>query len=97
MNILDSFAHGLLLVLAAFSRSIMGALTWTEGMMRALMHGAGLSVDVQTVLMIFIVVMFLVGVLRLLGGRLRLTIALVLILILAHTLASLGSSPLGGG
>jgi hypothetical protein len=97
MNILDNFAHGLLVVLSAFSRFIMGLLEMVEGWARELMHGAGLSLDVQTVLLIFVLSMFLVGVLRLLGGRLRLMIALVLILILAHTLASLGSGPLGGG
>jgi hypothetical protein len=84
-------------VLASFSRFILGLLEMVEGWMRALMHGAGLSIDVQTVILIFILAMFLVGVMRLLGGRLRLVIALVLILILAHTLASIGSSPLGGG
>jgi hypothetical protein len=97
MNILDNFAHGLLVVLAAFSRFTLGLLEMVEGWMRALMHGAGLSIDAQTVVLIFILVMFLVGVMRLLGGRLRLALALLLILILAHTLAAVGSSPLGGG
>jgi len=35
--------------------------------------------------------------LPLLGGRLRLAVALVLILILAHTIAGIGTGPLGGG
>jgi len=97
MNILDNFAHGLLIVLAAFSHFTLGLLEIVEGWMRELMHGAGLSLDVQTVVLIVILVAFLVGVLRLLGGRLRLALALVLILILAHTLASLSAGPLGGG
>jgi hypothetical protein len=97
MSILDNFAHGLLVILAAFARFILGVLEFVENELRALMHGAGLSLDMQTVVLIFILVMFLVGVLRLLGGRLRLTIALVLILILAHTLAGVASGPLGGG
>jgi hypothetical protein len=97
MNILDNFAHGLLVVLAALSHFTLGLLELVEGWMRELMHGAGMSLDVQTVVLIFILVMFLVGVLRLLAGRLRLTIALVLILILAHTLAALSTGPLGGG
>ena len=96
MNILDNFAHGLLVVLAALSRFTLGLLEMVEGWMRELMHGAGMSLDLQTVVLIFILVAFLVGVLRLLGGRLRLTIALVLILILAHTLAALTTGPFGG-
>jgi branched-subunit amino acid ABC-type transport system permease component len=97
MNLLDNFAHGVLVVLASFSRFILSALQMIEGWLRALMHGAGLSVDVQTVVLVFILVMFLVGVMRLLGGRLRLIIALILILILAHTLANISNAPLGGG
>ncbi len=97
MNILDNFAHGLLVVLAAFSHFTIGLLDLVEGWMRELMHGAGMSLDLQTVVLIFILAMFLVGVLRLLAGRLRMAIALVLILILAHTLASLSGGPLGGG
>jgi hypothetical protein len=40
----------------------------------------------QTLLLIFMLALFLLGVLRLLKGRLRMTLALLLILILAHTL-----------
>ena len=97
MHILDNFAHGLLVVLAALSRFILGVLDAIEGWCRNLMHGAGLSLDVQTLVLLFILAMFLVGVMRLLGGRIRLVLALILILILAHTLAGLGSGPLGGG
>jgi len=97
MSLLDNFAHGLLVILAAFAHFTLYLLVTVEGWLRALMKGVGLSIDVQTVIIIFIISMFLVGVLRLLGGRLRLTIALVLILILAHTLAGLANGPLGGG
>jgi hypothetical protein len=97
MSLLDNFAHGLIVVLAAFSHFILNLLIVVEGWLRALMKGAGLSIDVQTLIIIFILSMFLVGVLRLLGGRLRLTIALILILILAHTLAGIANGPLGGG
>ncbi len=97
MSILDNFAHGILVVLAAFARFTLAALAMVEGWFRALMKDAGVGIDVQTVLMIFILIMFLVGVMRLLGGRLRMTLAFVLILILAHTLAAIGSAPLGGG
>ena len=97
MSLLDNFAHGILVILAAFSHFTLNLLDTVEGWLRALMKGAGLSIDVQTVVLIFILCMFLVGVLRLLGGRLRLSIALVLILILAHTLAGIANGPLGGG
>jgi hypothetical protein len=97
MSILDSFAHGVLVVLGALAHFTLNILVTVEGWLRALMRGAGLSLDVQTVIIIFILTMFLVGVLRLLGGRLRLGIALVLILILAHTLAGIANGPLGGG
>jgi hypothetical protein len=97
MSILDNFAHGFIVVLAALSHFILNILIIVEGWLRALMKGAGLGVDLQTLVLLFILSMFLVGVLRLLGGRLRLTIALVLILILAHTLAGIANGPLGGG
>ncbi len=97
MNLLDNFAHGLLVILAALSHFILTILITVEGWLRSLMKGAGLGIDVQTLVIIFILCMFLVGVMRLLGGRLRLTIALILILILAHTLAGIANGPLGGG
>jgi len=97
MSILDNFAHGLLTILAALAHFVLNVLVTVEGWLRALMKGVGLGIDVQTVVIIFILSMFLVGVLRLLGGRLRLTLALVLILILAHTLAGIANGPLGGG
>jgi hypothetical protein len=97
MNLLDNFAHGVLVVISAFVHFILTGLDLAEGFFRNQMRGAGLSLDVQTVIMIIILSLFLVGALRLLGGRIRLAIGLVLILILAHTLAGIANGPLGGG
>jgi hypothetical protein len=60
MNILDNFAHGLLVVLAALSHFTLGLLELVEGWMRELMHGAGMSLDVQTVVLIFILALVLI-------------------------------------
>lgn len=89
MSILDSFAHALLQVLGVFAAFILDCLDFLERGMKALMHGAGIGPDVQTLLVIFILSMFLVGVSRLLRGVLRFCLGLTLILILAHTLAHL--------
>jgi hypothetical protein len=97
MSLLDNFAHGVLVVLSAFVHFILNALDISERFFRGLMKGAGLSLDVQTVVLIIILSLILIGVMRLLGGRIRLVLGLVLILILAHTLAGLGNGPLGGG
>jgi hypothetical protein len=86
MSILDNVAHGLISVLATFARVMLEGLDFIEGGLRALMSGAGLGNEMQTLLLIFMLALFLLGVLRLLKGRLRMTLALLLILILAHTL-----------
>ncbi len=86
MSVLDGFAHGLIGVLATFVRLVLAVLGAIEGGLRALMSGAGLSSDVQTLLLILLLAIFLFGVLRLLHGRLRLMAAVTLLLVLAHTL-----------
>ncbi len=95
MRIVDSFAHGLVGVCGTFARIMLSMLEFVEGMLRGLMKGAGLNNDVQTVALIFITSMFLVAVLRLLRGRLRTSAALVMILILAHTLETIAHGSLG--
>ena len=95
MNVLDGFAHGLISVFGTFARIMLDILGFIEGGLRSLMKGAGLNSDVQTVILIFIIAMFLVGVLRLLRGRLRTLVALVLILVLAHTLEGIARGSLG--
>ena len=78
-----------------FARIMLGILGFIEGGMRALMKGVGLNSDMQTVILIFVIVMFLLGVLRLLHGRIRLTVSLILILVLAHTLEGIARGSLG--
>ncbi len=95
MNVLDSFSHGLISVLRTFAQLMLGTLGLVEGGLRGLMKGAGLNADAQTVLMIFLLAVFLVAVLRLLRGRLRTLMALLLILVLAHTLEGIARGSLG--
>lgn len=89
MSILDNFAHALLQVLAVLAGFILDSLDFLEGGLKVLMHGTGIGPDVQTLLLIFILSMFLVGVLRLLRGAARFCLGLTLILILAHTIGHL--------
>ena len=95
MNVLDSFAHGLIGMFGTFARVMLSILGFVEGGLRSLMKGAGLNSDMQTVILIFVVAMFLVGALRLLRGRIRTSVALLLILVLAHTLEGIARGSLG--
>ena len=95
MNVLDGFAHGLVGVFGTFARIMLSILGFIEGTLRALMKGAGLNSDVQTVILIFIISMFLVATLRLARGRIRMSLALVFILVLAHTLETIARGSLG--
>lgn len=94
MNILDRFAHGLLAVFGTFARAVLGALDFIESVLRFLLSGVGLSSDLQTVLLILMITTFLFGVLRLMKGRIRMTMALMLILVLAHTMGRIAHGPL---
>ena len=87
---MDSFSHALVMLLSAVARVMLDALDWIDDTARSLMRSGGLSADLSTVVLIFVLSMFLVGVLRLLKGRLRLSVALLLCLTLAHTLERLG-------
>lgn len=95
MSILDRFAHGVLTVFGTFARLVLDLLDFLEGLLRTLLSGAGLSSDVQTVLLIIMIAIFLFGVLRLMKGRIRLTLAVTLILVLAHTMGRIAHGPLG--
>ena len=93
MNLLDTFAHGLLNMLGIFARLVLKVLDGAEDGLRALLKDAGLSSDVQTAIFIFVVVTFLIGVTRLLRGRIRSSAAVFLILVLAHTLERIAHGP----
>jgi len=94
MTLLDTGAHGILTVIASFARLLLDLIEIIEAGLRGLMSGAGLRSDMQSVLMVVLLVVFLFGVLRLLKGRLRLSAALILILVLAHTLEHIAHRPL---
>ena len=93
MNLLNTFAHGLVSVLGAFARIVLSVLDGAEDGLRVLLRDVGLSSDLQTAIFIFVVVMFLIGVTRLLRGRIRSSAALFLILVLAHTLERIAHGP----
>ena len=93
MSLLDTFAHGLVSVLGAFARIVLNVLDGAEDGLRFLLKDAGISSDLQTAIFIFVVVMFLLGVTRLLRGRVRSSAALFLILVLAHTLERIAHGP----
>ncbi len=95
MNVLDGFAHGLVGVFGTFARIMLSILGFIEGALRSLMKGAGLNSDVQTVILIFIVAMLLVAILRLLRGRIRTSLAWLMLLVLAHTLETIARGSLG--
>lgn len=86
MSILDHISHGLLSVIATFARLLLDTLDIIEGALRSLMKGVGLSSESQSLLLILLLCVFLLGALRLMKGRLRMTMSLLLILVLAHTL-----------
>ena len=96
MSKLNDAAHIVVLLMSTFARFILVGMDWGEGRLRAMMHGVGLGVDIQTVLVVFVICTFLLGVLRLLKGRLRMASALILFLFLAHTLERIAHSPLVG-
>ena len=93
MSILDNIAHGLLVVLATFARLVLGTLDFIERILRNLMSGAGLNSDMQTILLIVLLTVFLFGTLRLMKGRIRTTLTLTIILVLAHTLGGIAHGP----
>ncbi len=72
---------------------MLGTVDFIEHTLRNLMSGAGLNSDMQTILLIFMLTIFLFGTLRLMKGRIRMTLALTIILVLAHTLGGIAHGP----
>ena len=95
MNVVDNFSHEVLIVFGTFARLMLSILEGVEGALRAAMKGVGLSADAQTVLLLLIIITFLVGISRFLRGRIRTSMALLLILVLAHTLEHIAHGSLG--
>jgi hypothetical protein len=94
MTAINNFAHAVVTFLTFVSKWILASMDWAESSLRSSMHAGGVGVDLQTVLILFVICMFLWGALRLFKGRLRTSVALFLFLFLAHTLERLGHGPL---
>jgi hypothetical protein len=92
MNKEEQAAHSLVLALSNVVRILMAGIEFGEGGLRTAMQDIGLSVDNQTLLLLFLLSSALVGTIRLVTGRIRIGIALVLILILVHILEKMGHS-----
>jgi hypothetical protein len=95
MNVVDNFSHEVLNVFATFARIMLSILEGVENALRVAMKGAGLSTDAQTLLLLLIIITFLVGISRFLRGRVRTVLALLLILVLAHSLEHIAHGSLG--
>ena len=96
MGLLDRFAHGVVMLISTFASFILGALVWCEHSARGTMTAAGLHGDLQTLVLIFVVASFLIAVSRLLRGRLRSGLVVVLMLTLAHVVSSVAHGSIVG-
>ena len=90
MSLIEQFAHGLLKMLAMLARLVVTTLETLEDGLRALMATGGLSTDIQMLLLLALLAIFLFACLRLLKGRLRSAVSSILVLTLAHALEHLG-------
>ena len=85
------------MLISTFASSILGALTWCEQAIRGTMNEAGLhGGDLQTLILIFMVGSFLIAVSRLLRGRIRSALVVVLMLTLAHVVSSVAHGSIAG-
>lgn len=84
MGLLDRFAHSMVSILGKFMSFVIGAMEWCETSARNTMSNAGLHGDLQTLVLIFVVASVMLACSRLLSGRLRTGLVLVLTLALAH-------------
>jgi hypothetical protein len=83
----DSFTHvvnSLLQLLIDLGNLIVAGITAVELWLRGLLTQAGVPADIQTVILLAVAVVLIVGSLRLFGGLIRVAIVLVLILIAIH-------------
>ncbi|HEY0184029.1 MAG TPA: hypothetical protein VGC09_14570 [Rhodopila sp.] len=86
---MDSFTHlvrSLLDLLIGLGNIIVAALISVELWLRAQLGQLGLPPAVQTVILIAVAVLLVIGALRLFGGLIRVAVVLVLILIAIHVL-----------
>lgn len=86
---MDSFAHvinSLLQILIQLGDLIVGAIVTVEVWLRDQLAQLGLPPVIQTVIMLALAVVLIVGSLRLFGGLIRVAVVLVLVLIAIHIL-----------
>ena len=84
---MDSFAHAvrsLLDLLIKLGNLIVAGLIAVEVWLRAQLTQFGLPAPVQTVILIVVAALLVIGSLRLFGGLIRVAVVLVLILIAIH-------------
>jgi hypothetical protein len=84
---LDSFEHvinSLLQFLIRLGDVIVGGIVTLELWMRGQLSQFGLTPQVQTVIMVALAAVLILGALRLFGGLIRVAVVLVLILIALH-------------
>jgi len=74
----------MVVILGQFMSFVIGCLEWCETSARNTMSSAGLHGDLQTLVLIFVVATVMLACSRLLTGRLRSGLVIVLILALAH-------------
>jgi hypothetical protein len=96
MVIIDNASRAAVTVMSTVARAILNSMDWLESVLRTNMHNGGIGTDLQTVLIMIVICAFLIGSLRLLKGRLRTSISLILVLFLAHTLERIAHGPLVG-
>ena len=89
MDLVTRLIDGLLAILAVVFGFLMAVFAIIETWLRQLMDGVGVPGGLQTVTLVVAGVLFLLLVLRSLGGFLRIVLVLLLVLLLIHVLLPL--------
>jgi hypothetical protein len=93
LEYINDTARGLLTAISAGAHYVFTGFTIIEDGVRFLSAGLGLNNEAQTLVLLFILAMCLLGTIRLLHGRLRTLLAFLLILILVHALEHIARGP----
>ncbi len=96
MGLLDRFAHSIVLLISALAGAILNVLVWIEVTARYTMSSAGLHGDLQTLVLVVVFTTILLGVSRLMSGKIRASLVLVLMLMLAHVCSSVARGGIAG-
>jgi hypothetical protein len=84
------------MLISTFAGAVLSALVWIEEAARYTMSSAGLHGDLQTLVLVVVVATFLLGVSRLMSGRIRASLVVVLMLMLAHVCSSVAHGAIAG-